>query len=131
MDLAPLFRRHRVRFAYLWGSRAEGRAGPDSDYDFAVSMTLKPGALDPLLNLSADLSRRLRTDAVDVVLLEDANVLVRYLVQQKGRLIYESDREARMAFECRARKDGWDEAPRWKILDRELVRRLREGSFGR
>lgn len=129
--LTPVFRRHPVRFAYLWGSRADGRSRPDSDYDFAVSMTLGRGALAPFLDLCADLSLALNTEDVDVTLLEDANVLVRYAVQQKGILIFERDRKARIAFECRARKEGWDEAPHWAIFDRILARRLREGTFGR
>lgn len=129
--LAPVFRRHGVRFAYLWGSRAGGRARADSDYDFAVSMKLGRRALAPFLDLCADLSRALDTDDVDVTLLEDANTLVRYEVQRTGVLIFERDREARIAFECRARKEGWDEAPHWAVFDRHMARRLREGTFGR
>lgn len=36
--LKEVFRKHRgeIRAAFLFGSRVEGRAGPLSDYDFAV-----------------------------------------------------------------------------------------------
>lgn len=120
-----------MRFAYLWGSRARNAERPDSDYDFAVSMKLRGSELEPFLKLCADLSLALGTEEVDVTLIEDADVLVRYVVQRDGRLLYERDREARIAFECRARKAGWDEAPRWAAHDRAMVRRLLEGSFGR
>ena len=66
--LASAFRRHRVRFAYLWGSRARGRARPDSDTDIAVS--LAPGAsLEAFADLCSDVEDALGTGAVDVVLL--------------------------------------------------------------
>lgn len=129
--LGELFRRHGVRFAYLWGSRARGEARPDSDYDFAVSMKLRGTTLEPYLKLCADLSIALGTEDVDVTLIEDADVLVRYVVQRDGRLLYERDKKGRIAFECRARKAGWDEGPRWESHDRAMVRRLMEGSFGR
>lgn len=124
--LAPIFRRHKVRFAYLWGSRAEARERADSDYDIAVSVA---GRCDDV-KLWFDLVMALESD-VDLVLLEATDLVVRDAVQSKGRLIWERDRTARIEFECRTRKEAWDEAPRWAVQDEFLARRIREGTFGR
>lgn len=129
--LTPIFRRRRVRFAYLWGSRAAGRDRADSDYDFAVGF--RPGrnrGRDHTL-LWRDLVLKLGTDAIDLVDLDEAGVTVRYTVQRKGRLVFESDPAARIAFAGRARREGWDEARRWSRQARALMRRLKDGTFGR
>jgi predicted nucleotidyltransferase len=131
MKTAAIFRRRGVRFAYLFGSRACGRERPDSDYDFAVSLTPARAADDSTTALWLDLVRALRTDHVDLVLLEEADLTLREVVARTGRLIYERDRDARIRFECRTRKEAWDEAPHWAVHDAALVRRLREGTFGR
>lgn len=129
--MAPIFRRHGARFAYLFGSRACGRGRRDSDYDFAVSLTPVRGEDDVTDALWLDLVRVLRTDRIDLVLLEGSDLIVRDVVERTGRLIYEHDRDARIRFECRTRKEAWDETPHWAVHDAALVRRLREGTFGR
>ncbi|MBR4685336.1 MAG: nucleotidyltransferase domain-containing protein [Candidatus Methanomethylophilaceae archaeon] len=37
--VAPIAERHNVTAVYLFGSRATGRNGPDSDYDFILDTT--------------------------------------------------------------------------------------------
>ncbi len=129
--LEPIFRRFGVRFAYLWGSRARGRARPDSDYDFAVDLPVARRGIDRLLDLIDALCVELGTEGVDVTLLEDANPEVRFLAQHTGRLLYESDAEARRRFEHHARVVYWDEAIRLRRYDRAMRRRIREGTFAR
>ncbi len=77
--LSGLFRRHRgrVRAAFLFGSRVEGRSGPLSDYDFAIlpapGLDAGKARLDLISELVCDLATELgvREDLVDVVLLTD------------------------------------------------------------
>ncbi len=126
----PVFRRYGVRFAYLWGSRARGCAGPRSDYDIAVEMGRGSRRLEAFLDLSADLSRVLRTDDVDVTLLDDANLEVRFLVQHTGRLLFDAVPDVRMEFERVARREYWDESFRLRRYDEALYARVREGTFG-
>lgn len=129
--LAPVFRKYRVRFAYLWGSRVRGRARPSSDVDLAVSLPIAPRALDPFLDLCSAICASLGRDDVDVTLLEDANLEIRFLVQHTGRLIHEADPAARAEFEHTTRLRYWDEAVRLRRYDAAMERRLREGTFGR
>lgn len=126
-SLEPVFRRWGVPFAYLWGSRARGRARPDSDIDLAVSYT---GSSARFLELSAQIAETLGVDEVDVTWLEEATPEVRFLVAQHGRSIFEQDARARIRFACLARKLYWDEQPRLARHDGALVGRLRDGTFG-
>ncbi len=70
---AAVFERFpEVKLAYLFGSRAKNKAGPMSDYDFAVSLAgeSKEKMGDLRLKVAAELCRALKTDAVDVVVFE-------------------------------------------------------------
>lgn len=126
--LEPVLRRTGVRFAYLWGSRARGRARPDSDYDIAVS--LPHASLDRFLDTSVELSKALRTDDVDVIWLEEATPTVRFLVAQRGRLLFEADPEPRIRFACAARRRFRDEARRLRRYDDAMWRRIQDGTYG-
>lgn len=89
---------HPVSVAYLFGSRASGDAGPQSDIDVAVSFEgLEPGDgryTETLLSLSVDLATALGTDDVDVVDLDTAPPsLVRAVLDRGIRLIGSDDPE--------------------------------------
>lgn len=84
----------QVKLAYFFGSQAEGKAGPLSDYNFAVYVETarKSKSLDIRLRLMDQIGRLLRSDKVDVVLLNDvASPEMKYLVISTGRLIFERE----------------------------------------
>ena len=79
---------------YFYGSRAEGKSGPLSDYDFAVYVEAggKKKRFDIKLDLMAELGRQLKTDYFDVVILNDLeNTEMNYLIIAKGKLIFERE----------------------------------------
>jgi predicted nucleotidyltransferase len=123
-----------VAAVYLFGSRAGSGAGPRSDVDLAV--VLRSG-LDPSerwrkrLDLLKQASRRLRTDAVDLVVLEDAPAVLGHRVLARGRLLCDPlpARRARVAEQIMRRY--LDEAYLRKVLDTGLAERIREGRFAR
>jgi len=93
--LRKIFEKIReVKLVYYFGSRAEGKAGPLSDHDFAVY--LKSGSrkrrFNIRLELMAKIGRLLKTDDVDVVILNDLeNTEMSYLIIANGRLIFERE----------------------------------------
>ena len=99
--LAATLTAHRVAVAYLFGSRAEGRARESSDHDVAVLFLDEP-ALDATVRLASDLSPVLGT-AVDVVDLDSASLELRGLVAERGRLLHSADEARRVRFEVDAR----------------------------
>jgi predicted nucleotidyltransferase len=93
--LKKIFEKIReVKLVYFYGSRAEGKAGPLSDYDFAVYVQTgrKKTAFDIRLRLMGEIGRLLKTDHVDVVVLNDLeNTEMSYLIIAKGKLIFERE----------------------------------------
>lgn len=84
----------QVKLVYFFGSKARGREGPLSDYDFGVYLDEKDKKkrFDLRLNLMGKLSSALRTDAVDVVVLNDAeSPELKYSIIKEGELIYEKE----------------------------------------
>ncbi|PIU36613.1 hypothetical protein CO165_03540 [Candidatus Roizmanbacteria bacterium CG_4_9_14_3_um_filter_33_18] len=82
-----------IKLVYLFGSRAEGKAGPMSDYDFAIYFDEKILPLErseTKINLITDLMGEFKTNNIDVVSLNDnLQPLLKYHVVRYGKLIYE------------------------------------------
>ena len=118
---------------YLFGSRAGGHGGPRSDIDLAVVLhqTLDADARwRKRLGLLTEACRRLGTDAVDVVVLEDAPATLGHRVLKDGRLL--SDTWPRRRAEVAERiMRQYLEAYLRRVLDAGLAERLREGRFAR
>ena len=82
----------QVKLAYLFGSQANGTAGPMSDYDFAVYLNEKNSQkrFDIRLELMSKLSLLLKTDDVDVVVINDTESPdLRYNIIKEGKIILE------------------------------------------
>lgn len=119
----------RISFAYLYGSYARGRARPDSDIDVAV--WVRRG--DPVgvwRDLWSALSRALGRDRVDIVVLDRAPLVLRYLVQREGICAWDGDPERRKRFEIDTRREYWEFEPRLRLYGRALLERLERGTFG-
>jgi predicted nucleotidyltransferase len=123
-----------IAASYLFGSRARSQPRPRSDVDLAV--VLREGLDDTeryrkRLDLTADACRRLGTDAVDLIVLEDAPAALGHRVIAHGVVL--SDREPRR----RVQVVEWilrrylDEGYLRRMLDEGLARRVREGRFAR
>lgn len=106
----------RVSLAYVFGSVAEGRAGPRSDVDVAVLLR-EPFSYRDVgeigIRLDSALSRRGRP--VDIAVLNDASPVLRREVVAGGRLAHKVSDEIENDFEMRALRD---------CLDTKALRRL-------
>jgi len=92
-QLKSVFASHpSVKLVYFFGSRAAGKGGPMSDYDFAVYMDGADRGEMPRVKLSLidEISRLLKTDRLDVVVLNTAEgPELKHSIISEGRLIYE------------------------------------------
>ncbi|WP_243679480.1 nucleotidyltransferase domain-containing protein [Vulcanisaeta souniana] len=91
--LKPVFERHGVRFALLFGSRARA-GGVGRDYDIAISADLR-SAIE-LGELIVDIAETLgvNEDLIDVVHLESAGAGILYSVINDGVVIHGDEEEA-------------------------------------
>jgi len=120
--LRAALRRHGVAVAYLFGSRAEGTARPDSDHDVAV-LFFGEADLGAVGALQADLVAAAGTP-VDLVELDRASLELRAKVIQDGRLLLSDDEPRRVAFETDTRSRWFDFRPTLEAMTRAYLRRV-------
>ncbi len=131
LQLNPLQKRRlgylRVQALYLFGSRAQGRSSPLSDYDYAVLLAEKGHSrLGPLyLKLYEFLSeispRSLKNDVLDIVFPRDIGLELCFHVVRYGALIYDGDAKARQDFEERITLLYCDYRPVLDLFDRAIL----------
>lgn len=120
--------------AMLIGSQARGTPGPLSDVDIAVwhEPGLNPaGRLQLQVKLARLASETLRTNEVDIVMLNQAPPLLRHRAVRDRKLLIERDPVARVRLDARALLDYLDTKPLRAEMSRGLRKRIREGRFGR
>ena len=91
-----------VLFAYIFGSHIAGMITESSDMDVAVYLDKKHTDIDDFLSLHSALSRALKTDKIDLVLLNNANNLILLdSIVRHGILVIDKDKDRREEFELR------------------------------
>ena len=103
-DRRAVRRRHlkedkEILLAYLFGSQADGTAGPQSDYDIALLVRQPSLALQA--RLAHEIGIILGTGRVDVVSLNRAPVELAYAVIVQGQLLYQRSVAERVEFEAK------------------------------
>jgi predicted nucleotidyltransferase len=133
--LAQRWSRDRdVAAAFLHGSRGRGAARAQSDVDLAVVLRKELSASErwrKRLGLLEAATSQLGTDAVDLVILEEAPAALAHRAIRDGRLILDSDPRRRVEVVENVFRRYLDEAWLRQMLDEGLRTRLAEGRFAR
>ncbi|MDP3106082.1 MAG: nucleotidyltransferase domain-containing protein [Candidatus Methanoperedens sp.] len=85
-----LSKQKHVKLAYLFGSVAEGRGGKLSDVDLAVFLDeslSKKEMFNLQLKLISELTSILKTDRIDLVIMNDAPLLLKYNIIKHGKIL--------------------------------------------
>jgi len=118
--------------AYLFGSHARGRAGPLSDVDVAVLLTGRPNddyCFDRRLEIMGGLMDILLAEDVDVAILNQAPLALRYRVVRDGVLLFCRDRQAMIEFCVRTVSEYLDFKPVIEQHERAILQRARKGQL--
>ncbi len=93
--LASIFRLlPQVKLVYFFGSRASGKDGPLSDFDFAVLLDEEQPQkrFNTRIEILNKLSEALNTDKIDVIVLNDAkSPELKFSIIKDGKIIYEKE----------------------------------------
>jgi uncharacterized protein len=120
---AYLASRKDVLFSYLFGSYAGESYGPFSDVDIAVYLSGVRGA-EKRLEILGDLNKILKTDELDLVILNEASLSLRMNIIKNGRLLSDNAPYARHSYESITTRSYLDFAPVEKAI---LERRFSNG----
>jgi predicted nucleotidyltransferase len=126
--LAPI---GAVQVAWLFGSRATGRARPDSDLDVAVAFprTLgSRGRFRARLEVVAALTDALGAlgERADVVDIDDSDAAVAFATLSEGRLAFARSEQERIEASVRIMRRNADDLPRRQLFQEAAVRVARE-----
>src|SRR2546430_10014938 len=104
--LNKLFTQSPVNAAYLAGSLSTRTSfGHLNDVDIAILMMDQIKAdqfLDYQLYFFSELAKRLESDSIDVVILNQASLLLKLQVIKHGKILYTRDENNRVIFESKS-----------------------------
>jgi predicted nucleotidyltransferase len=129
-----LAQREEVLDAYVFGSEARGTSASHSDIDIAVyvdPLALERPGFGYDAELSAALMSALRTNGVDVVVLNGAPPLLYHRVLRDGERLLSRDLRATTTREGRALSRYCDYRAQLESIQRSHSARTARGEFGR
>lgn len=124
--LSNAFQEAGVVCAYLFGSRAQGRESPKSDWDVAVLYAPGTSALQRF-DANCLLQRRLESllpGAVDLISLNDAGPVLQFESVIRGKLWFPDDPVQMLPFESKVRQRYEDYCWSQRFFTEERRRRL-------
>lgn len=127
-QLNQLFAQSPVNAAYLAGSLSNRTAfGHLTDVDIAILLMEQIKSdqfLDYQLYFFSELAKRLDSDSIDVVILNQASLLLKLQVIRYGQILFSRDEKLRISFETRAVMDYLDFKRFDEVQNQALSRRL-------
>jgi len=118
----------RVKFAYLFGSVAAGNSGPLSDIDIAVFLDRRLDFFTCRLQLMEALARALKSENFDLVILNNAPIVLAHQVISDG-IVLKDDRQRRVMFESRVLREYLDTAHLREVQFSYLREQIKRGDF--
>ena len=126
--LNQLFAQSPVNAAYLAGSLSNRTSfGHLTDVDIAILLMEQIKSdqfLDYQLYFFSELAKRLESDNIDVVILNQASMLLKLQVIKYGQILFSRDEKQRVSFETKAVMDYLDFKKFDEIQNQALGRRL-------
>ena len=121
-----------IDFALLFGSFANGRAGPLSDIDVAIHTREKIDLLEQGRMIAA--LEEATGRKVDLILLQDLYKIrprLAYNIVSNHKLLLCKSHKAYVDFKTNTYKYYFDMQPLYKMLDEALLKRIDNGTFGK
>lgn len=115
-----------ISLAYIFGSQLKGKTGPLSDYDFAIFLSRK-SSFQFKYRFKNKLVNILNTKQVDLVILNDAPIELKYNVIAAGKIIFQENSIIRTEFEADTLSRYFDYLPVLRAQKKEVLKFKPEG----
>lgn len=119
-----------IIFGYVFGSYGMGRPSPLSDVDIAFYVLSGKDGFEKKLALMEEITSILKTDEVDIVILNKAPLVLCYQVLKTGRLLFSKDERLRLDFINKVYNIYCDTEPLRKSAEANLLKRIKENRIG-
>lgn len=134
--LKPIFERHGVTLAYLFGSAARGTMGPHSDIDVGVvfdeNIVPFQKQFSEKLAIASEMEREFEIENADVINLnQQRNPVLRYEVVLEGRTIFVKDPGAKAQLTRAVLREYENTRYLRETSYRILREQIKSGEFGR
>jgi predicted nucleotidyltransferase len=97
-----------ILFAYLFGSLVDRNIGPLSDVDIAVYLAEKVSFAEEKLEILGNLANILRTDEIDLVVLNKAPLTLKMKILEKKKIIVDKEPFLRHRYESLTMRQYFD-----------------------
>jgi len=133
--IAKLKKDQAIAAIFLFGSYAQGKQTRLSDIDLAILLEPdypRENFFKKKLELLPVVTSILRTDEVDLIILNCAPLSLAYRILSQGKLLYEKEerRSPRVNFQAQVYVGYFDFQPVEKVIYQGLRQRIKEGRFG-
>jgi predicted nucleotidyltransferase len=118
----------RIKFAYLFGSQADGKTTSLSDTDIAVYLDRRMNPFTYRLKLMEILTKKLKSENIDLVVLNTAPPLLKYAAIKNNYVLKENGAQ-RIPFEIRVLQEFLD-TDYLRQTQRQIIReQIKEGKY--
>lgn len=131
--LTELFAGEAVEIVYLFGSQARGDVGRTSDVDIAILLPNEPSVEEcarSQLHFLDKLTRYLKSDNVDVVILNQSPLLLQHRIVRDGKVIFCCDERKRAHYEAQVIRDYLDFRYFERAYNEALLERIIKEGLG-
>ncbi len=130
-----LLPRKEIVLAYLYGSCAKGTSRPYSDVDIAIlldeSISVEEGHYGYRAELLAILMKTLRTNHIDLVILNNAPPFLKFQIIRYGRVVLIRSEAKRIDFHVKTLAKHNDVKILLDTQHQYLSKRLKNGTYGK
>lgn len=122
-----------ITTAYLFGSYAKGKTSPLSDIDIAVLLDDKYPQdcyWNKRLELYPTITQMLKTDELDLVILNYTNSVLAYNILKNGKVLFIKDKKSKIKFETKVIAQYLDTKKMRALNLSKMKQRITEGTFG-
>lgn len=119
-----------ILFCYIFGSYGKGKITPLSDVDVAVYLINVKDYFDKKLTLLGKINDILKTDEVDLVILNEAPLTLIHQILKTKKILFSKDELSRISFEVKSQMFYFDAAPLRRRAVERLKRRIEEKKYG-